>query len=113
MKFVSSKSLKYPTKPILKRKSVTQSSEDVHFLYSNEPREVILEFMRLMKEQGVIITGDDIAQVSPLKERKDSSESDDDLPASGAIDTTSTEGAYDAHVSKGKEPAVSDTADVG
>ncbi|MCI69102.1 hypothetical protein A2U01_0090363, partial [Trifolium medium] len=48
-----------------------------------------------MKEQGVIITGDDIAQVSPLKVRKDSSESDDDLPALGAIDTAGTEGAPD------------------
>ncbi|MCI74550.1 hypothetical protein A2U01_0095814, partial [Trifolium medium] len=44
--------------------------------------------MRLMKEEGVIITVDDIAKVSPLKERNDSSESDDDFPASGAIDTT-------------------------
>ncbi|MCI53374.1 hypothetical protein A2U01_0074620, partial [Trifolium medium] len=61
------------------------------------------------KEQGIIITGDDIAQVSPLEERKDSSESDEDLPASEAIDTTGTEGASDAHVSKGNEPMVSDT----
>ncbi|MCI44479.1 hypothetical protein A2U01_0065718 [Trifolium medium] len=66
-----------------------------------------------MKEQGIIITGDDIAQVSPQKERKDSSESDEDLPASEPIDTTNTEGASDAHVSKGKEPVVSDTVDVG
>ncbi|MCH97304.1 hypothetical protein A2U01_0018298 [Trifolium medium] len=63
----------------------------------------------LMKEEGIIITGDDIAQVSPLKDRKDSSESDEDLPASGAIDIAGTEGASDAHVSKGKEPMVSDT----
>ncbi|MCI95490.1 hypothetical protein A2U01_0116788, partial [Trifolium medium] len=67
--------------------------------FSNEPHEVILEFMRLMKEQGVIITCEDIAQVSPQKERKDSSESDEDMPASEAIDTTGTEGASDAHVS--------------
>ncbi|MCI20488.1 hypothetical protein A2U01_0041650, partial [Trifolium medium] len=64
----------------------------------------------LMKEQGVIITGDDIAQVSPPKERKDSSESDEDLPTSEDKVTTSAEGAFDAHVSKGKEPVVSDTA---
>ncbi|MCI79962.1 hypothetical protein A2U01_0101233, partial [Trifolium medium] len=36
---------------------------------------------RLMKEEGIIITGDDIAKVSPLKERKDSSESEEDQPA--------------------------------
>ncbi|MCI75057.1 hypothetical protein A2U01_0096324, partial [Trifolium medium] len=53
--------------------------------YSNEPREVILEFMRLMKEEGIIITGDDIAQVSPVKERKDFSDSEDDQPAGTVI----------------------------
>ncbi|MCI89387.1 hypothetical protein A2U01_0110675, partial [Trifolium medium] len=62
---------------------------------------------------GVIITGEDIAKVSPLKERKDSCDSDEELPASEAKDTTGTEGASDAHVSKGKEPVVSDTAVVG
>ncbi|MCI77410.1 hypothetical protein A2U01_0098680, partial [Trifolium medium] len=41
--------------------------------------------------------------------RKDSSESEEDLPASEAKDTTGTEGASDAHVSKGKEPVVTVT----
>ncbi|MCI25366.1 hypothetical protein A2U01_0046557 [Trifolium medium] len=68
--------------------------------------------MRLMKEQGVIITSDDIAQVSPQKERKDSSESDE-LSASEDKVTAGIEGASDAYMSKGKEPIVSDTADVG
>ncbi|MCI62819.1 hypothetical protein A2U01_0084076, partial [Trifolium medium] len=63
-------------------------------------------------EEGVIITGDDIAKVSPQKERKDSSELDEDLPASEAKDTAGTKGASDAHMSKGKEAAVSDTAEV-
>ncbi|MCI36810.1 hypothetical protein A2U01_0058033, partial [Trifolium medium] len=53
-----------------------------------------------------------IAQVSPQKERKDSSESDEELLASEAKDTSGIEGASDAHVSKGKEPIVSDTAAV-
>ncbi|MCI33427.1 hypothetical protein A2U01_0054644, partial [Trifolium medium] len=95
MKFVSSKSLKYPTKPLLKRKTIPQSSYDTYFLFSNEPRDVILEFMGLMKEECVIITGDDIAKVSPLNERKDYSESEEDLPASEGKDTTGTEGASD------------------
>ncbi|MCI45880.1 hypothetical protein A2U01_0067119, partial [Trifolium medium] len=69
----------------------------------------ILEFMRLMKEEGVIITGDDIAKVSPLKERKDSSDSEEDLPAFEAIVTASTEGASDAQVFKGKKPVVANT----
>ncbi|MCI37723.1 hypothetical protein A2U01_0058949, partial [Trifolium medium] len=51
----------------------------------------------------------DIAKVSPLKERKDSSDSEDDLPASEAIVTTGIEGAFDAQVFKGKEPVVADT----
>ncbi|MCI90946.1 hypothetical protein A2U01_0112240, partial [Trifolium medium] len=69
------------------------------------------EFMRLMKEEGIIITGEDIAQVSPLKERKDSSDSEEDLPTPEAKDTTNTEGASDALVSKGKKPVVSDATD--
>ncbi|MCI55008.1 hypothetical protein A2U01_0076258, partial [Trifolium medium] len=56
-----------------------------------------------MKEEGVIITRDDIAQVSPLKDRKISSDSEDDHPASEGKVTT------DAHVVKGKEPVVADT----
>ncbi|MCI07668.1 hypothetical protein A2U01_0028737, partial [Trifolium medium] len=94
MKFVSSKSLKYPTKPLLKRTARPQPSEDTHFLFS---------------KQGVIITGDDIAQVSPQKERKYSSESDEELSASGEKVTAGIEGASDAHVSKGKEPTVCGT----
>ncbi|MCI49452.1 hypothetical protein A2U01_0070696, partial [Trifolium medium] len=65
-----------------------------------------------MKEEGIIITGDDIAKVSPLKERKDSSGSEEDLPAPEAKDTTGKEGASDAHISKGKEPVVSDAANI-
>ncbi|MCI62171.1 hypothetical protein A2U01_0083428, partial [Trifolium medium] len=55
-----------------------------------------------MKEEGVIITRDDIAEVSPLKVRKDSSDSEEDQPAS-------EEGASDAQVVKGKEPVVAGT----
>ncbi|MCI88376.1 hypothetical protein A2U01_0109663, partial [Trifolium medium] len=62
------------------------------------PHEVILEFMRAMKEEGIIITGDDIAQVSPVKERKDSSDSEDDQPASEGKATTSKDGASEAQV---------------
>ncbi|MCI71803.1 hypothetical protein A2U01_0093066, partial [Trifolium medium] len=59
-------------------------------------------------------TGDDIAKVSPLKERKDSSDLDEeDLSASEAIITADTEGASDAQVSKGKESTVSATTVVG
>ncbi|MCI90193.1 hypothetical protein A2U01_0111484, partial [Trifolium medium] len=40
---------------------------------------------------------------------KDSSDSNEELPASEAKDTTGTEGSSDAYVSKGKEPVVSVT----
>ncbi|MCI59754.1 hypothetical protein A2U01_0081009, partial [Trifolium medium] len=87
-------SLKYPTKPLLKRKeSASQTSEITAFLFSNEPHEVILEFMRSMKEDGIIITRDDIVQVSPVKRRKDSSDSEGDQPASEGKNTIGTEGA--------------------
>ncbi|MCI84438.1 hypothetical protein A2U01_0105716, partial [Trifolium medium] len=50
-----------------------------------------------------------IAEVSPLKKRKDSSDSEEDLPASEGKVTTGTEGASEAQVVKGKEPIVSTT----
>ncbi|MCI75761.1 hypothetical protein A2U01_0097030, partial [Trifolium medium] len=62
-----------------------------------------------MKEEGIIITGDDIDKVTPQKKRKDSSESDEELSASRDKVFAGTEGASDAHVSKGKEPMVSGT----
>ncbi|MCI93515.1 hypothetical protein A2U01_0114813, partial [Trifolium medium] len=52
----------YPTKPLLKKNARSfQASDVTPFLFSNEPREVIPEFMRAMKEDGIIITRDDIA----------------------------------------------------
>ncbi|MCI31073.1 hypothetical protein A2U01_0052284, partial [Trifolium medium] len=65
---------------------------------------------RAMKEDGIIITRDDIVQVSPVKKRKDSSDSEDDQLASEGKDTVGTEGTFAAQVDKGKEPIVSDTA---
>ncbi|MCI60190.1 hypothetical protein A2U01_0081445, partial [Trifolium medium] len=79
MKFVSSKSLKYPTKPLMKKNAGSSQASDVTpFLFSNEPREV----MRAMKEDGIIITRDDIAYASPVKRSEDSSEYEDDQPVS-------------------------------
>ncbi|MCI88578.1 hypothetical protein A2U01_0109865, partial [Trifolium medium] len=46
-----------------------------------------------MKEDGIIITRDDIAYASPVKRSEDSSESEDDKPVSkdkGAEGTSST-----------------------
>ncbi|MCI77803.1 hypothetical protein A2U01_0099073, partial [Trifolium medium] len=65
MRLVSLKTLKYPTHPPLEGKPKLPNSENVAFLFSNEPPDIILEFMRLMKDEGVIITSDDIAKVSP------------------------------------------------
>ncbi|MCI97800.1 hypothetical protein A2U01_0119101, partial [Trifolium medium] len=60
---------------------------------SNEPREVILEFMRAMKDDGIIITRDDIAYTSPVKRSEDSCDSEDDQSVSEdkGAEGTSTE----------------------
>ncbi|MCI37071.1 hypothetical protein A2U01_0058295, partial [Trifolium medium] len=46
-------------------------------------------------------------QVSPVKKRQDSSDSEDDQPVSEDKDTIGTEGAPVAQVVRGKEPIVS------
>ncbi|MCI40708.1 hypothetical protein A2U01_0061941, partial [Trifolium medium] len=38
-------------------------------IFYNEPKDVVLEYMRLMKEEGIIITGADIAP-EPKEDRK-------------------------------------------
>ncbi|MCI28849.1 hypothetical protein A2U01_0050051, partial [Trifolium medium] len=70
MRFLSSKSLKYLTHPLLEGKPRPPVSDNVPFLFSNEPPDVIFEFMRLMKDEVVIITGDNIAKVSPGKRKR-------------------------------------------
>ncbi|MCH80540.1 hypothetical protein A2U01_0001310 [Trifolium medium] len=40
-------------------------------VYDNEPKEVILEYIRLMKEIGVKITGKDIGKASPVGKQKE------------------------------------------
>ncbi|MCI97019.1 hypothetical protein A2U01_0118319, partial [Trifolium medium] len=49
-------------------------------------------FMRAMKEDGIIITRDDIAYAFPVKRSHDSSDSEDDQPVSEdkGIEKTST-----------------------
>ncbi|MCH90105.1 hypothetical protein A2U01_0011012, partial [Trifolium medium] len=53
---------------ILWTKEPIPENPGVHF--SNEPPDVILEYMRLMKAKGIIITGADIAKVSPEDKQK-------------------------------------------
>ncbi|MCI37531.1 hypothetical protein A2U01_0058755, partial [Trifolium medium] len=70
--------------------------------------------MRLMKE-GVIITGDDIAKVSPVKRKrilKDKQEiaAEEDNTATETV-ATGTEGASEAQTNKGKEPVASASKD--
>ncbi|MCI93549.1 hypothetical protein A2U01_0114847, partial [Trifolium medium] len=68
--------------------------------------EVILEFMRAMKEDGIIITGKDIAYASPVRRSKDSSEYEDDQPVSEYKNVADTEGASVAQDVRGKQPIV-------
>ncbi|MCH80268.1 hypothetical protein A2U01_0001034 [Trifolium medium] len=70
MKLASSRNLKYPTHPLLERQSRVHASDNNVVLFSNESKEVILEYMRLMKEEGVVITGADIANVTPEDKQK-------------------------------------------
>ncbi|MCH85831.1 hypothetical protein A2U01_0006683, partial [Trifolium medium] len=52
MKLAGSKTLKYPTQPLLESKKKTPIPENQPYLFSNEPPEVILEYIRFMKEQA-------------------------------------------------------------
>ncbi|MCI52598.1 hypothetical protein A2U01_0073844, partial [Trifolium medium] len=52
---------------------------------------------------GIIITRDDIVQVSPVKRRQNSGDFEDDQPVSEDKDTGGTEGASDAQIVKEKE----------
>ncbi|MCH85836.1 hypothetical protein A2U01_0006688, partial [Trifolium medium] len=70
MNLVGSKSLKYPTQPLLEKKTKEPIPENPFVLFSNEPPEVILEYMRLMKEEGIKVTGDEIAKASPEDKQK-------------------------------------------
>ncbi|MCI49448.1 hypothetical protein A2U01_0070692 [Trifolium medium] len=38
-------------------------------IFDNEPKDVVLEYMRLMKEEGITITGVDIAP-APIEDKK-------------------------------------------
>ncbi|MCH96281.1 hypothetical protein A2U01_0017265, partial [Trifolium medium] len=56
--------IKTPNQPLLIKKVQAPISEEPPMVYSDEPKEVILEYMRLLKEQGKIITGADIGGAS-------------------------------------------------
>ncbi|MCI25178.1 hypothetical protein A2U01_0046367, partial [Trifolium medium] len=70
MRLVNSKILKYPTQPLLERWTKEPIPDNSAVLFSTEPPEVILEYMRLMKEQGIHITSADIAKASPEDKQK-------------------------------------------
>ncbi|MCI17531.1 hypothetical protein A2U01_0038679, partial [Trifolium medium] len=63
--------------------------------------------MRAMKEDGIIITGKDIAYASPVRRSEDSSEYEDDQPVSEDKDTVGTEVASVSQDVRGKQPMVS------
>ncbi|MCI54689.1 hypothetical protein A2U01_0075939, partial [Trifolium medium] len=53
--------VKVPNHPLLVKKLSGPLPEASPMLFDNEPKDVILEYMRLMKEEGITITGADIA----------------------------------------------------
>ncbi|MCI68684.1 hypothetical protein A2U01_0089945, partial [Trifolium medium] len=63
--------------------------------------------MREMKEDGIIITGKDIAHASPERRNEDSSDCEDDQHVSEDKNDADTEGASVAQDDRGKQPIVS------
>ncbi|MCI18983.1 hypothetical protein A2U01_0040138, partial [Trifolium medium] len=61
--------VKVPNQPLLVKKPSGPLPEDPPMLFDNEPKDVILEYMRLMKTEGITITGDDIFHV-PTEDKK-------------------------------------------
>ncbi|MCI13400.1 hypothetical protein A2U01_0034517, partial [Trifolium medium] len=61
--------LKVPNHPLLVKKPSGPLPEKSPMLFDNESKDVILEYMRLMKEEGITITGADIAHV-PTEDKK-------------------------------------------
>ncbi|MCI94514.1 hypothetical protein A2U01_0115812, partial [Trifolium medium] len=52
--------VKVPNYPLLVKKHSKPLPEIPPMIFDNEPKDVILEYMRLMKEEGITITGADI-----------------------------------------------------
>ncbi|MCI81644.1 hypothetical protein A2U01_0102918, partial [Trifolium medium] len=66
-----------------------------------------MEFMRAMKEDGIIITRKDIDYASPVRRSEDSSEFEDNQPVFEDKNVADTEGASVAQDDRGKQPIVS------
>ncbi|MCI02636.1 hypothetical protein A2U01_0023670, partial [Trifolium medium] len=69
-KLIKPKTLVHPAQPLLEAKKRTTLPDYQHYLFSNEPPEVVLEYDRLMKDQGVRVTGDDIIKTTPEDKQK-------------------------------------------
>ncbi|MCI63773.1 hypothetical protein A2U01_0085030, partial [Trifolium medium] len=52
--------VKVPNYSLLVKKPSKPLPEIPPMIFDNEPKDVVLEYMRLMKEEGIIITGADI-----------------------------------------------------
>ncbi|MCI45819.1 hypothetical protein A2U01_0067058, partial [Trifolium medium] len=62
--------VKVPNHPLLVKKlSGPLPETPPPMIFDNETKDVVLEFMRLMKEEGIAVTGADIAP-APTEDRK-------------------------------------------
>ncbi|MCI11989.1 hypothetical protein A2U01_0033092, partial [Trifolium medium] len=61
--------VKVPNHPLLMKKSSRPLPEIPPMIFDNDPKDVVLEYMRLMKDEGITITGADIAP-APTEDRK-------------------------------------------
>ncbi|MCI07100.1 hypothetical protein A2U01_0028163, partial [Trifolium medium] len=59
-----------PNHPLLMKKTSKPLPEVPPMIFDNEPKDVVLEYMRLMKEEGITITGADIAPAEDMKGKK-------------------------------------------
>ncbi|MCI49623.1 hypothetical protein A2U01_0070867, partial [Trifolium medium] len=61
--------VKVPNHPLLVKKSSRPLPKIPPMIFDNEPKDVILEYMRMMKEEGITITRADITP-APTEDRK-------------------------------------------
>ncbi|MCI06454.1 hypothetical protein A2U01_0027514 [Trifolium medium] len=67
MRLVNSKNLKYPTQPLLERRIKEPIPENPTVLFSNEPPDVFLEYMRLMK---AVASGTEASEAKSTEDKK-------------------------------------------
>src|SRR6266487_371995 len=107
-----SSKLIYPQQPLLINKTKFQPMSEA-FIFDNEPPEVILEYMRLMKERGTPVTHKDIGRgdgpsfaqiMRAVKEEVFSDYEEDIMVEEPSMEETSVKRSEDDHPEVEEEP---------